>query len=246
METMIWIRRGFAIPLIILFVPLLLASLSLTQVNSTFGNSDSYNSQTHKADMYDFVYDEALPAALDEIEAQNAPQDIPVHLSKVKAVTVTTAREILPPKWLEAQFESAVHTFLPYFLGSTDEFTYTLITKDRAETAAKIIKEDFLQGETFRIIYNDGISYLAGKLAENLDQLPYSIALSKDHISSSIQIAAPPDWLIYQIGPAIDSVTPYMTGDSDHFTAKFEVADRVDVAAAAIIDLFGRQETYQY
>jgi hypothetical protein len=245
-KVMIWVRRGFAIPLILLFVILFIAYLILTQVNDSFGSADFYNKQMHKADMYTFVYDEALPAALDEIEEKNPTEDIPVHLSKVKEATIASAREILPPEWIEEQFELATKTFLPYFLGSTDEFTYTLMEKDRVEIAARVIKEDFLQGETYLSVYNDGMSYLAQKMSENLEHIPYDIPLTKERIESAIKKVAPPEWIIDQVGPNIDAIPPYLTRDSDHFTIRFQVEDRVDIGAAVALDIFGGDETYQY
>jgi hypothetical protein len=243
---MIWVRRGFAIPLIILFVILFIAYLIVTQVNNSFGSADFYNKQMHKADMYNFVYDKALPAALDEIEEKNPAEDIPVHLSKVKEATITNARVILPPEWIEAQFELATKTFLPYFLGSTDEFTYTLVGKDRVDVAARVIKDDFLQGETFLSVYNDGMSYLAEKMSENLEHIPYDIPLTKEQIESAIKKVVPPEWVIKQVGSNIDSVTPYLTRNSDHFTVRFQVEDRVDIAAAVALDILSKNETYQY
>jgi len=243
---MIWLRRGLAIPLIILFVFLFTSSLIITQLDSTFGHASFYNKQMHKADMYNFIYDKALPAALDEIEAQNPPQNIPVHLSKVKGEVVTDAQVAIPPAWVETQFESATNTFLPYFLGSTDKFTYTLMGKDRAEAIAQVLNDKFLQGETFQSVYNDSMSYLADKLAENVDQLPYDAHFTKEEIEVAIKKAAPPEWVIAQIGPAIDSIMPYLTKESSNFTVRIPVKDRVDVAATVILDLFSRDETYQY
>ncbi len=49
-----------------------------------------------------------------------------------------------------------------------------------------------------------------------------------------------------QAKAAIDSVTPYATGDSDHFTITIHLQDRVDPTAAAALELLSGQETYNY
>ena len=243
--AMIWVRRLFAIPLILFFVILFSVVLLITQVNSTFANPGFYNDQLRRADMYNFVYDKALPAALDEVE-EDKPSDIPIDITNIKDEIVSSARKIAPPEWLQAQVETATNTIIPYFLGKTDRFTYTVAFKDRVTTAAQVIKSDMLQGDTFTRLYDDGISYAADKMLENLDKVPYSITLSKEQVENFLRAAAPSDWVSSEAAAAIDSVTPYATGDSDHFTITIQFQSRIDPIAAATLELLKGQETYNY
>jgi len=242
---MIWVRRILAIPLIIFFVILFIVVLLITQVNSTFANPGFYNDQLRRADMYNFVYDKALPAALDEVEEDDS-SDIPIDIANIKDEIVSTARKILPPEWLQAQVETATNTIIPYFLGKTDRFTYTVAFKDRVTTAAAVVKTDMLQGDTFAKLYDDGISYTADKMLENLDKVPYSITLSKEQVGNFLRAVAPKDWISSEAQAAIDAVTPYATGDSDHFTITIHFKDLVDSTAAATLELLSGQETYNY
>ena len=242
---MIWFRRILTIPLIIIFVALLIVLLPVSQLNDTVGNPEFYKDHIQQADLYNFVYDEVLPAGLDELETGDL-SDIPIDISAIKDDIVSIARKILPPDWLQAQIEAAIDTILPYFLGDIDGFTYTIALRDRIETAASVIKEDMIRGDVFTNIYGDAISYLADELLDNLDRMPYSLTLSKEEIEASLRKIVPEDWLAPQGESAIDSATPYLTGDSNHFTITVNIADRVDAAAAATIDLLDRQETYDY
>ena len=222
---MIWFRRILMIPLIIIFLVLFIVVLLVTQVNGTVADPGFYNDQMLQADMYNFVYDEVLPAALDEIEA-DAPSDIPIDISDIEGEIISAARKILPPEWLQAQFEAATNAVIPYLVGDTDHFTYTLVLKDRMEMAAEVIKDDILQSDAFTNIYDDGMSYLADELFENLvDELPPSVTITKAELESSLRTVVSQDWLILQLEAAIDSVTPYMTGDSDHFTITIDLQD---------------------
>jgi hypothetical protein len=242
---MIWVRRILAIPLIILFFILFIVVLLVTQVNSTFANPGFYNDQLRRADMYNFVYDKALPAALDEIKEDDS-SDIPIDITNIKDEIVSAARKIVPPEWLQAQVETVTNTIIPYFLGKTDRFTYTVAFQDRVTTAAEVIKSDMLQGDTFTKLYDDGISYAADKMLENLDRVPYSITLSKEQVENFLRAVAPEDWVSSEAAAAIDSVTPYATGDSDHFAFTIHFQGRIDPIAAATLELLKGQETYNY
>jgi len=242
---MIWVRRTLAIPLIILFVVLFIVVLVLTQVNSTFANPGFYNDQLQRADMYNFVYDKALPAALDQIQADQSSAT-PFDITNIQDEIASSSRKIVPPQWLQAQVEAATNTFIPYFLGKTDRFTYSVALKDRVTTGAQVIKTDMLQGDTFAKLYDDVISYAADRMLENLDRVPYSLTLSKEQVENFLRTAAPKDWISLEAAAAIDSVTPYATGDSEHFTITIELQDRVDPMAAAALELLNGQQTYNY
>ncbi len=242
---MIWFRRTLAIPAIITFIILLVAVLLITQVNDTAGNPGFYVDRLREADMYNFLYQEVVPAGLEELEKQDT-SDIPIDIDALKDEAVSTAESILPPEWLQAQVESAIHTVLPYILGDTDGFTYTLALKDRVERTADVIKNETLQSEAFASLYDDGFSYLAEQLAKNLDALPYTLTISEQQIENALKTVASENWIVSRAGAAIDAITPYMTGDSEHFTVTIPLEDRVDAIAAAFLELIGGPETYDY
>jgi len=242
---MIWVRRILAIPLIILFFILFIVVLLVTQVNSTFANPGFYNDQLQQADMYNFVYDTALPAALDDLQTDQS-SSTPFDITNIEDEVVSAARKIVPPEWLQAQVEIATNTIIPYFLGKTDRFTYTVAFQDRVTISAQVIKSDLLQGDTFTRLYGDATSYAADKMLENLDRVPYSITLSKERIENFLRAAAPEDWLSSEAMAALDSIAPYATGDSDHFTITIALQDRVDPTAAAALELLKGQDTYNY
>jgi hypothetical protein len=106
--------------------------------------------------------------------------------------------------------------------------------------------EDIVRGGAFTDAWNDALSYIAGKLHENLDELPYSLEISKADIEEALADAFPADWAAREIEAAIDSVVPYLTSDSDHFTVTLHLTEPIDGMAAAAIDILGRQETYDF
>ena len=241
---MIWFRRALTIPLILPFVVLFLIVLLTTHVNGTLGSPEYYTSQLRQADVYNFLYDEVVPAALDEVEMDD--QDFEIDIPAIKDQAATTVMKILPPEWLQAQVESAINTMLPYFAGDSDEFTYTLAAGDRVEAAATVLKADTLRSEAFTSLYDDAIAYAAGRVVDNLNKVPYRLVLTEDRIAEALATVVPEEWAASQTGEAIDSMVPYLTGDSDHFTITITLRDRVDGAADAFVELFSGQETYDY
>lgn len=233
---MICLRRLLAIPLIIFFVLLFIVVLLITQVNGTFANPGFYNDQLRRADMYNFVYDKALLAALDEIE-EDKSSDIPIDITGIKDEIVSSAKKIAPPEWLQAQVETATNAIIPYFLGSTDHFTYTVALKDRVLKASEVIKSDIIMGDAFTSLYDDVISYAADRVDENLNMLPYSLTFSKEELENSLKEAIPQNWAASQASAAVDSLTSYMDGDSNHFTITIPLKVGVDAAVSILTGL---------
>lgn len=242
---MIWFRRIFALPLILIALVLFIVALVITELNSTVANPKFYNDQMVRADMYNFVYDKALPAALDELET-DASSDLPINVTVFKNEIISAANETLPPDWLRRQVESATGVLIPYLRGSSDEFNHTILFKDRVQQGAQAIKDTFLQGETATKLYNNLTKYTAEKLVDNLNNLPYSVSLKETQVEGALRTIFTQEWMTSQISAVIDSVTPYVTGDSDHFNITIQVRELVDPTADAIIELLAVPQTYDY
>ena len=232
---MMWFRRLLTIPLIILFVILFIIVLLITQINGTFSNPEFYNEQLEKADVYNFVYDKVVPAALEEINTESS--DFHIDVQAIQGDVAAAARKIVPPEWLQAQVESATNTIIPYMMGSMDSFTYTVALKDKAVKASGVIKSDIIGGPAFPSLYDDGIAYATDRVAENLDMLPYSLTFSRTEIENSLKEAIPQEWTASQARAAVDSITPYMTGDSDHFAIIIPLKEQVDEAVSILTGL---------
>jgi hypothetical protein len=242
---MMWLRRTLAVMLIVISALLLLALLPITQANDTAANPTFYTDRLEKADVYNFIYDELIPAGLDELEPDD-PDDSPVVVERIQDDLISAARKAVPPDWIQIQVEAAIESFLPYIVGDTDSFTVNVSVRDRVEAAADVFVEDIVRGSIFADAWNDALSYVAGKLHENLDELPYSLKLSEADLEESLTGAFPADWAAREIEAAIDSVVPYLTSDAEHFTITVHLIDLIDSAAAAAIDILSRQETYDF
>jgi len=238
-----WPRRIIALFLaaaVILMLPFL---MFFSQINSTIANPGFYDKQMEKADVYNFVYDKALPAALDEAEDES---NNPVDTDDIQTEIVSTARLIAPPQWLQENFEVVTDEIIPYFTGRTDEFTFTIELKDRIKAAPTIIKDEILYSPAMDSIYLDLTSYAADHVVENSDRLPYSPEFTDDEIETALKSIASKEWTALRIEETLNSVIPYFVLESETFTITIPVADRTETIRDELVLLLDREETYHY
>lgn len=239
---MMVLRRIFAVLLAILVVITFIPVLVAYRVNSTVANPNFYVNQLRKADIYNFLYDDVLPAAASELHL--AGNQTTTDFSWTAPYLTTALKETVPPEWLQSQTESAIFAVVPYMNGSRDRFVITIALKDRVEAGATAIK-DLLRNDQFTPrLYDQGTSYFATVIVTKMNQsfLPLDEASARSLISGLMPVS----WLVTEINGAITEVTPYFTGDQDHFVIRIEVASRLDDIKTVLVDILSRQESYDY
>ncbi len=232
---MIWFRRTAAVFLAIIFVILFVASLVLFRVNDTALNARFYTEQLRKADTYNFVHQAALPAALDKAAADTS--DPPVDITVVKADALKVFAQTFPPDWLQAQLEQTIYQVVPYMVGDKDRFSVTVPLSDRVDIAARALKDSLRNGNTYNSVYNSLTDQAADEALKNIKALPVGLTLTKNDLLSAIRSVAPKAWVEAQMENAIDQVTPWLKGTTQHFTITVPLTDRVDAAGQAVKDL---------
>ena len=160
---MIVFRRFVAVLLAVLFIALYIPVLMVFRVNDTVGNPDFYVDQLRQADMYNFLYDKALPAALDEATLGDGSEGT-LDLSKYKSNVLTVLRQALPPDYLQTQVEQVIKKGLPYALGDTDSFNINIPLKYRVKAAATAAKAELHKKDFFTALYDQMIAQVGGAL----------------------------------------------------------------------------------
>ena len=101
MGVMIWIRRLIAVVLGILMIPLLVVTLLSLRVNDTFLEEQFYKDQLVEADIYNFLYSDALTVAIDqEIEEAGG---LPLGVNLTTAEIVEGSRQRSRPTGYSAK-----------------------------------------------------------------------------------------------------------------------------------------------
>ncbi len=222
---MIWLRRVLSIPLIILFVFTFVLVLFLSHLSGTVGSAGFYNGQMRKAHVYDWVYDNLTPAALDEAGLE-MPTDFPIDNADLRKGIVDVAKQAFPPKWLQGTFENATRQIVPYVMGDKNSFTITVAVQDRIDPMVEGINS-VVDNHT-QVIYD----YVTDELIVPAvtDQLglgaalPYGITLTDEEISGFVAQAMPPDWAVAQFKSMIDNIAAYMKGDVTYLNMNIDLA----------------------
>ena len=224
---MIWLRRLLTIPLIFIFVASLVMAVVVTAVNNTAANPKFYNAQMKQAHVYNYIYTDIIPAAWDDVKTNQA-SDLPVNISDFKTEITAAAEQVFPPSWLQAQFEAATSTVIPYVVDYKDGFTYTFTVKDRMDDIGQAIKDNLLVGDAFTSLYSDLIAYIAQYYYDKLPALPPGIDITQSEIETALKnIDSLEPWLKAQLDTAIDQVIPYLSGDRDYFEVSIPIQQLV-------------------
>lgn len=247
---MIWFRRTIAVILALIVIILFVVMMAVFRVNDTAGNPNFYTEQLRRAEMYDFVVNEAIPAAVDEVDlSEGGSEEDPgnmVDLDSIKPYMADMVRQILPPEWLQARVEEAINETLPYVLGDTDSFSFTIPLKDRVEVSARAIKDTLHKEDVFPKFYDRFLGQMLDGAAQSMADMPPAFALDRQELETMVRTVAPPEWVLEQIDKAIDQMVPYLTGDREHFTVQVNLSERLDAMEEVAAGMLKRPQTYDY
>ncbi|MFH1926396.1 MAG: hypothetical protein ABIK32_07910 [Chloroflexota bacterium] len=241
---MLWLRRTIAIPLAIIFVILSLLVLVAFRVNATIGNPDFYTEQLQQADVYHFIYDDVLPAALEESGIGEDTGGAGAILSPLKTHLVDVVRQTLPPEWLQAKVEHGINEVVPYVWGETETFRIDIQLKDRAEAGAEAIKNLLHREEIFPVLYEQLIQLATSEVTSSEDGMLSVLAISEEEMGIMLRQVLPEDWLLEKIDRAVDEAMPYLTKEQAHFTLEIDIARPLDELEEVLVDFLSRKETY--
>lgn len=241
---MIWPRRLSAVVLGALFVCLALIFALAFRVNNTLLEPEFVKGQLRDGNVYNYLHDEVLPAALDEI-GENA-SDTPVDLALLKDDITFAAREIFPPEWLQQQSELTIDETLSYLTGDEDSFEITIPLSDRVEAARDALKQMVTDGVTLDVVYDEVLLREAIESVGNLNDLPLGIALTETEVESALEQIVEREWLREEIVGAVDEVVPYFTGQREEFAVVIDVASRVVPAQRVLKEILKEADTRQF
>ena len=241
---MIWLRRAVAIPLALVFVILALLVLVAFRVNATAGNPDFYAEQLQQADVYHFIYNDVLPAALEEVGMGEDTEGAGVIISSFKPHLSNVVRQTLPPEWLQAQVEQVIDEVVPYVWGEKANFRITIPLKDRVEAGGEAIKSVLHRPDVFPVMYEQLIQLIIEEIALDEGGMPAMLAISEEEMEVMLRKVVPEDWLLEQIDSAVDEAVPYLTREQDHFTLEIDITRPLDELEEVLADSLSRRETY--
>ncbi|MCH7705697.1 MAG: hypothetical protein IIB33_01455, partial [Chloroflexi bacterium] len=235
---MIWLRRFLAVNLSILFLPIFVAALLLLRVNDTVLSADFYIEQVRQADVFNFLYDEAIPSAVDDMGPVGVGGAV-LDLRKLAGRGTVVLRDFLPPEWVQEQVETVIRQGVPYVTGSTDDFRVPLPVAERVDALGQSINRELEQGDAYTLLFDDVIApVLAQRLTALEDpetgKLPLGITIASSDLVVAVQSVLPPEWVRETVENNVAQIVPYLTGENEHFALNVPVDDRVKAMVPAI------------
>ncbi len=250
---MIWIGRILLIPVGLVFFVLLLLTLIVLQVSDTFLKPDFYTSELDDNDVYEFVLVDLVAKALEDRRAVEASlsgddvEDTPLTTSGLTTEQIVSAiNRAVPPEWVQGVVEQAFDEFGNYITGRSDEFTFTLRAGERVDTVVAEIKSLLTQADSYNRLYDQELIPRIEEAAEDRtpDELPLGVDVSTDRLISAARRIVPPEWVQQQVENVLDQVTPYIKGESDTFTIRIPLSDRVDIALSEVKGILADSDVY--
>ena len=199
--------------------------------------------QLRKADLFNFLYDEALPTAVDEIE----PTDVAgtsVVLRPLADRGVVALRGLFPPDWLQEQTEEIIEQLMPYITGDSDEFTILIPAADRLDALGRVLTEELQEGNSYTLIFDDIITPIADDELGQDGRLPFGVSLTAESTVASAQQVFSAQWLQRLVDNVTGQLVPYLSGETDSFAITFPIADRIQVAVPAAKSLLANSNVY--
>ena len=247
--VLILLRRSFAAFLTLLFVFLFALVLLVFRINGSFLEPSFYTGTLSRLDFYNFVYDTGIAATIDENDVDIGA--LPLGDALTVQETAGYAERVLPPDWLQENFESAIVQLLPYLTGETDEFTVSVPLGERIPAAVEVVKEVVTEGDVYGYVITDVVAPEVEQNADTLlGDLPYGLELTQQEVLDAVREVMPKAWFDAQVVGALDEVTPYLTGQREEFSITIELQDQtqtgLDLLERWLQESFAEGSAYDY
>ena len=228
------LRKVGAVLLIPLFALALIGALALLRVNAALLNPAVYTETLSRINAYEFVYDAALPALLDEADIDLEGQRVGgIALSNDKVIG--WAREVAPPDFLRAAPNDVASAALPYLAGRADSFEVAIPLEERGAAAVQVMSDALVNGVLYEFLFAELVEPEARRADETyLADLPSGLAPTSEEIVAALREIIDREWFDRQLRAAFDEATPYLTGRADSFSVHIPLQERAGAAQAVV------------
>lgn len=174
-----------------------------------------------KAEAYNLLYDEGVDPFLEESVQGRLPLDVQVSVERLAAA----ARRIIPPDWIQENFEAILDEVTPYMVGDTDSFSVNVQFDDRVAIAAEELKDILAGSDAYSVVYDEVIEPRVRDVLGESVELPVGIAITEAEVVAAMRDVAPVSWVQDQAEGIIDASVPYMIGRTDRFTISIDLTE---------------------
>ncbi len=239
---MIWVRRIIALPFIIMAFVTFQVGVLAQQTASNLINPSFYLETLAESNIYQFLLTDLPKTALKDLRKANS-NPIIEQSGLSDEIILTSINEIIPPEWLQSNFESAVTGVGDYVTGRSDEFTISIPVDERVQAASNQITFILNESDLYKLVMENQVRPVVSEASKN--ELPFDVSVNEDQLMGSIQKIISKAWLTGQIDSVLGEVVPYAVGAKDTFAITITVDDRIEVAVAEVKFLLAEANAYE-
>ena len=239
---MIWVRRIIALPFIILAFITFQVGVLAQQTASNLISPSFYLETLADSNVYSFLLTDLPATALQDV--RKAHSNPIIEQSGLSDETIVSSiNTIVPPDWLQSNFESTVTGVGDYVTGKTDEFTISIPVDERVQAASNQITFVLNESDIYKMVMENQVRPVVSEASKN--ELPFDVSVNEDQLMASIQKIISKAWLTGQIDSVLGEVVPYAVGSEDTFSIVVKVDDRIEVAVAEVKSLMAEANAYE-
>ena len=239
---MIWVRRIVALPFIIMAFVTFQVGVLAQQTASNLINPSFYLETLAESNIYQFLLTDLPKTALKDVRKANS-NPIIEQSGLSDEIIITSINEIIPPEWLQSNFESTVKGVGDYVTGRSDEFTISIPVDERVQAASNQITFILNESDLYKLVMENQVRPVVSEASKS--ELPFDVSVNEDQLMASIQKIISKAWLTGQIDSVLGEVVPYAVGAEDTFAVIVTVDDRVEVAVAEVKVLLAEANAYE-
>ena len=239
---MIWVRRIIALPFIILAFVTFQVGILAQQTASNLISPSFYLETLADSNIYSFLLTDLPTTALKDVRKANSNPIIDQSGLSDETI-VTSINTILPPDWLQSNFESTVTGVGDYVTGKTDEFAISIPVDERVQAASDQITFILNESDIYKMVMENQVRPVVSEASKN--KLPFDVSVNEEQLMSSIQKIISKEWLTGEIDSVLTEVVPYTVGSEDTFSLVVTVDDRIEVAVGEIKSLMADANAYE-
>jgi len=239
---MIWVRRIIALPFIIMAFVTFQVGVLAQQTASNLINPSFYLETLAESNIYQFLLTDLPRTALKDVRKANS-NPIINQSGLSDEIIITSINEIIPPEWLQSNFESTVTGVGDYVTGKSDDFTISIPVDERVQAASNQITFILNESDLYKLVMENQVRPIVSQASKN--ELPFDVSVNEDQLMGSIQKIISKAWLTGQIDSVLGEVVPYAVGAKDTFAVVITVDDRIEVAVAEVKFLLAEANAYE-
>ena len=140
---------------------------------------------------------------------------------------------VVTPEWLSHQVERAADELTAYLVARSDGFELRIELDDaQVAEAADEINAIIGEADAYDVAYATVVEPAAEARVDAVVELPYGIVLTRTDVLASLRATASPAWVEREAAMLAGSVSAYLTGQTEGFTAALDLVPlKADVAS---------------